>query len=349
MPLKRSARFLSALAFATVVCLVSSHAYSQPPTQPGTPVPGFRGGLRIHDPSTIVKAGDQYHLFFTGPGVPSLSSSDLIHWELGKPIFTTPPAWITDIVPTQKGFFWAPDVILHDQRYLVYYSVSDFGKQTSAIALATNRSLDPSSPDYRWIDEGIVIRSQEGSPYNAIDPAITFDNDGRMWMAFGSFWGGIYLVELDPQTGKRKSADKAAIPLANQAQIEAAAIVPHINSGSTYYYLFVNWGWCCRGTESTYNIRVGRSQSIEGPYLDDAGKDLRDGGGKLVLDSQAPEIGPGHVGVIKEGNQTYVSYHYYDSEARGRPRLAIKRLTWDDAGWPIITGDRINQPVEIAR
>lgn len=306
---------------------------------------GSRRTPRVHDPSTIVKHNGVYWTFATGRGVSSLRSTDLVHWQRGPAALPEPPAWITDIVPDQRGHFWAPDVIEVDDRWLLYYSVSAFGKQTSAIGLATSPTLDPDDPEYAWTDQGIVIQTDDDSDYNAIDPGIIRDEDGRLWMVLGSFWSGIKLVELDPKTGKRIAPDSPIHALAHKEQIEAAAVYHH----GGRYYLFLNWGWCCRGVRSTYNIRVGRSREITGPYLDRDGVDMLDGGGTLVLETDGEFIGPGHPGILQESGRFLLSYHYYDGNERGRSRLAIRPLEWDEEGWPRVVGEPFTrQPEESA-
>lgn len=292
---------------------------------------------RVHDPSTIVKHKDEFWVFCTGMGVAAFRSKDLVTWEPGPPVFAKPPSWITEVVPNHRGYFWAPDVARVGDRYLLYYSVSAFGKNTSAIALASNPTLDPSDPAYKWTDHGIVIRSQTKDDFNAIDPNIFSPPDGSLWMAFGSFWSGVKLVELDPNSGLRKSPDSPLAALANKEQIEAVAIHRH----GDHYYQFVNWGWCCRGTKSTYNIRVGRSRDVRGPYLDKEGRDLRQGGGSLLLATEGRFIGPGHPGVLQDGDRFYLSFHFYDGDDNGRPRLAIRRLEWSADGWPKVVGEPI--------
>ena len=262
----------------------------------------------VHDPSTIVKHGDTYWLFATGRGVSSWRSKDLVKWEAGPAVFEGPPKWVADVVPGNRGHFWAPDVIRHNDKYLLYYSVSTFGKNTSAIALASNATLDSADPKYKWIDEGVVIRSGPKDDFNAIDPQIIRDAGGKLWMSFGSFWSGIKLVELDPKTGLRIAADSPVHALAQKEQIEAVALYRH----GDYFYQFVNWGWCCRGVKSTYNMRVGRAKEIAGPYLDQEGKDLLKGGGTLLLETDGRYIGPGHAGVLKDGDRYLLSYHFYD-------------------------------------
>jgi arabinan endo-1,5-alpha-L-arabinosidase len=323
--------------FIVVAALLGSSftSFSQPPvSQKGA----FQRD-RVHDPSTIIKHTNEYWVFSTGMGVTSFHSKDLIAWKAGPAVFAKPPDWIADVVPNHRGYFWAPDVARVGDRYLLYYSVSAFGRNTSAIALASNPTLDPSDPAYKWTDHGIVIRSQSKDNFNAIDPNVFPSPDGSLWLAFGSFWSGIKLIELDPKTGLRKSADSPLIALADKEQIEGVAI--HFHDG--WFYQFVNWGWCCRGTKSTYNIRVGRSKDVRGPYLDKEGKDLRQGGGALVLASEGRFVGPGHPGILQEGERSYLSYHFYDGDDFGRPRLAIRRLEWSD-GWPKVIGEPITPP-----
>jgi arabinan endo-1,5-alpha-L-arabinosidase len=163
-------------------------------------------------------------------------------------------------------------------------------------------------------------------------------------MAYGSFWSGIKLMQLDPGTGKRIAADSPIHSLAHKDQIEAAAI--HRHDG--HYYLFVNWGRCCRGVQSTYNIRVGRGREITGPYLDKEGVDLLKGGGSLVLETEGRFIGPGHAGILDDGDRTWMSYHFYDGEQSGRPKLAIRPLEWAKDGWPIVKGEPKTPPSKLS-
>jgi arabinan endo-1,5-alpha-L-arabinosidase len=265
-------------------------------------------------------------------GVQSLVSSDLTDWRIGPPLFPNPASWVNDVVPGQRGHYWAPDVIRLGNRYWVYYSVSAFGKRTSAIALASSPTLDPESPTCKWIDHGIVVQTNESSDHNAIDPCVFLAPDGKLWMTYGSFWSGIKLVELDPKSGKRIASDSPLYSLAHKAEIEAPALYFHDGQ----YYLFVNWGHCCRGVRSTYNIRVGRSKSITGPYMDREGVDLLDGGGTLVLETQDFAIGPGHAAFLTKGNELLMSYHFYDGRKRGVPQMGINRVTWDAEGWPVV-------------
>ncbi|WP_158264956.1 arabinan endo-1,5-alpha-L-arabinosidase [Blastopirellula marina] len=323
-----------ALMLLAVAVLSGANGDGQEPSAPDSPTALLqqRGKreISVHDPSSIVNCDGEYWCFSTGNGVSAWRSTDLQTWKRGPRVFAEMPAWVTDVVPDQRGHFWAPDVIRLGDRYLLYYSVSSFGKNTSAIALATNSTLNPDDPAYRWTDEGIVIQSNRGDNFNAIDPAVIRTDAGELWMSFGSFWSGIQLIQLDPQTGLRMNADEPIRKIASDREIEA----PHIYQHGDWYYLFVNWGKCCRGVDSTYNIRVGRSRKITGPYLDKAGVDLAAGGGTLLLQSDGPFIGPGHANVLREGDRYLLSCHFYDGTRRGRSMLSIQELIWTDDGWP---------------
>lgn len=296
-----------------------------------TPTVDLQGQTFIHDPSTIVKDGTNYYIFGTGPGIRTKSSPDLTNWAAGDSVFRERVAWAGDFVPDYHGSVWAPDVVRVRGKFYLYYAVSAFGKQTSAIGLATNITLDPNRSDFHWTDCGPVISSTNHTAYNTIDPSAFLDRDGKFWLAFGSYWQGIFLMELQPATGKRIATNSPLYHLAWNHSIEAACLTRHDN----HYYLFVNWGQCCQGTNSTYEVRMGRADKIAGPYLDRDGKDLADGGGSSFLVSNGRFIGPGHIGIVDDGTNsvTHFSYHYYDAATRGRSRLAIAKIDWS-GGWP---------------
>ena len=284
---------------------------------------------RIHDPSTVVEDRGGVWCLSTGQGIHLLKREDDGRWRKAAPLFQEFPAWHKAEVPDNKGHLWAPDIIRVKDRWFVYYSVSSFGSQHSAIGLISGKTLDPGSKDYGWQDQGVVIRSRRGDPFNAIDPAIIAD-EGRLWMSFGSFWEGIFLVGLDAETGLAKKGSKP-VKLAMYPEIEA----PFIHKHSGYYYLFVNWGKCCRGVESTYEIRVGRSKEITGPYRDREGVDMKDGGGSAFLATEGRFIGPGHASIFVEKGKEMLVHHFYDKERRGRSDLRMLPLEWRD-GWPVV-------------
>lgn len=292
------------------------------------------GDYWAHDPSTMAADSGRHFVFRTSEGIMAKWSDDKSHWTYGGRVFPSgPPGWTTNAVPGFSGTFWAPDVAYFNGRYHLYYSCSTWGSQVSAIGLATTPSLR--SPD--WTDRGPVVQSWGGEPYNAIDPSVLVDDDGKVWMAFGSYWDGIHLVELDPLTGLRVSPTSPMTRLADNDRIEAACLFKR----DGYYYLFVNHGSCCSGIDSTYHIKVGRGASVTGPFLDRDGIDLVGGGGTLVLESTGRFIGPGHAGIRPEGGEDWFTYHYYDAgnANEGEATLGLARLTWTVDEWPVVVND----------
>jgi arabinan endo-1,5-alpha-L-arabinosidase len=294
----------------------------------------------VHDPSPMNKCDGRYYIYFTGQDIPSISSPDKINWVAGPSVFnaTNAPLWTTNAVPGFTGLFWAPDVISLNGGYYLYYAVSTFGSQVSAIGVATNSTLDPTAPGYQWADQGPVIESGESVDYNAIDPSALLLTNGQLWMTFGSFWSGIKMIQLDPATGKRISANSTVYSLATHppsTAIEGSYLVQ--NGG--FYYLFANWDNCCDGVDSTYNIRVGRSSSITGPYLDQNGVSMASGGGTLFLESTGRFIGPGQAGLLLEAQTNWFTYHYYDGNNEGAPTLGLGQMTWSASGWPQLTNN----------
>ncbi|WP_188548220.1 family 43 glycosylhydrolase [Hymenobacter qilianensis] len=295
----------------------------------------LQGLTGVHDPSTIVKDGDRYWIFATGQGIYSMSSTDLINWTPGpRAVFVNNayPSWINTKVPGFQGNFWAPECFFMNGKFHLYYSCSTFGSKVSAIGLVTNVTLDPSSPNYRWVDQGEVISTSSNSSVNAIDPAVFRDANNNVWLSYGSFFGGLRTTQLNPATGKLLGTSEFSIA---NGDVEAAHIMRHGN----FYYLFINRGACCRGANSTYFAQVGRSASPSGPFLDKNGVDLNNSGGTTVLNSSGRYIGPGHIGVFEEGGVSYVSHHYYDRDDNGVPKLGLANLTWDATDWPVISRD----------
>ncbi len=318
----------------------TGQAQTQSNAVPVTPAMLGNREVRVHDPSAITKCKDEYWLFYTGRGIPSYHSKDMVRWEHGPSVFTNAPAWTAKAVPRNHWiYYWAPDIIHLGDRYLLYYAVSSFGRNDSAIGLATNPTLDPADPKFKWSDQGLVVQSTSKDDFNAIDPAASLDASGHLWLTFGSFWSGIKMVQLDPETGQRIATNSLIYSLAFNDSIEASYVYHH----DDYYYLFVNWGLCCRGTNSTYEIRVGRSRQITGPYLDKDGADLITGGGSSFLGSSGPFIGPGQSGIYSENGADWFSCHFYNGQQHGYSMLAVLPLGWDTNAWPEIDWRKLEE------
>ncbi|RIA37113.1 arabinan endo-1,5-alpha-L-arabinosidase [Hephaestia caeni] len=296
----------------------------------------------VHDPC-IIRQGDTYHLFCTGhvgegAGVlPWRVSTDLIHWSAHGSVFDGLPGWAQDEVPGTRGI-WAPDISYSDGRYHLYYSLSTFGKNRSAIALVTTPTLDTADPAFGWRDEGVVLRSTPQDDYNAIDANHVVDAEGRVWLAFGSFWGGLQIVPLDPATGKPPAGAKPRT-IARRPMPDAIE-APFIIRRGDFYYLFASFDFCCRGANSTYYTVVGRAAKADGPYVDREGRSMLKGGGMVILraDRSAGDrfVGPGHCAVLQDSDRDYIVYHAYDTQRDGVPTLRIHPLDWSTDGWPTV-------------
>ena len=275
-----------------------------------------------HDP-VMAKQDDTYYLFTTGQGVSVMSSKDLKTWKFEKPVFTEAPQWAVETVKEYKGHTWAPDIIFHNGLYHLFYSCSAFAKNTSAIGHATNPTLDPADPNFKWTDHGKVIQSVPNRDmWNAIDPNIIVDENGTPWMSFGSFWDGIKMVKLTDDM----------MQVAQPEAVEAPFIMKH----GDYYYLFVSFDYCCRGKDSTYKVVVGRSKSAIGPYVDKEGKPMAKGGGSLVIEGNADYAGIGHNAAYHIDGKDYFLCHAYSVAENGAPKLFIREMTWTPDGWPVV-------------
>jgi arabinan endo-1,5-alpha-L-arabinosidase len=332
----------------------------------------------IHDP-VMAKQGDRYYVFGTGRGVVVASSTDRVNWEREPPVLEATPEWVLKILPDfgGRGSFWAPDIYHYDGTYYLYYSVSSFGRNNSGIGVATNTTLDSKSPDFKWVDRGMVVNSVAGRDmWNAIDAHVTHDEAGVPWMSFGSHWGGLKLVRLDASLIKlpdsksqwewhtiaarnrywklddRDAGDSANPDLdydalypaevfeLNQASENGAIEAPFIFRKNGYYYLFASWDRCCRGANSTYKVVVGRSRDIRGPYVDREDERMDWGGGTLVVKNfeESPRwAAGGHNSVYTWDGKDYLVLHAYEHEGRGASRLVIKEIEWDPQGWPSVT------------
>ncbi len=327
-----------------------------------------------HDPSIAVDHG-KYYVFATGavhpdhaegpppapptgdkpaakarpataqlPQFPIRCSTDLHAWKRCGAVFPAIPEWIQQMSPKTEEL-WAPDISYFDGLYHLYYAFSAFGKNTSGIALATNETLDASSPKYKWVDRGLVLRSLATDDFNAIDPNLVLDTKGDAWLSFGSFWTGIKMRKLDRKTGLLSTTDTKLYSLAsrkpgpltqprnpNLPPDSEAVEAPFILHHGGYYYLFVSWDLCCRGLKSTYSTHVGRSTSVTGPYVDQSGKPMLYGGGSPLLVANGKWLGPGGESLLHLPDEEIIVFHAY-SAVDGHPALHISTLGWRD-GWP---------------
>jgi arabinan endo-1,5-alpha-L-arabinosidase len=213
--------------------------------------------------------------------------------------------------------------------------VSTFGSNQSDIGLITNKTLDPKSPNYHWVDQGKVFGSVKSDDFNAIDPNLAIDADGGQWLSFGSFWSGIKMRRIDPETGKLLAQDSTLYSLASRprtatqkGEIEAPFVIRH----GGYYYLFVSFDRCCRGAQSTYRTMVGRSDKITGPYVDKDGNPMMEGGATELLAGNERWKGPGGESVVQDKDRDLLVFHTYDGKD-GRSFLQISTLVWEN-GWP---------------
>jgi arabinan endo-1,5-alpha-L-arabinosidase len=310
------------------------------------------GAIRgTHDPS-IIKAGDTWYVFSSGdrpdgPQMPIHCSNDLHLWTPCGHVLDQVPDWIRTRLPGVRDL-WAPDISFVDGQYRLYYVYSLLGKNTSGIALLTNKTLDQNSQDYGWIDQGPVIETHAGDDYNAIDPNFISDPGGSDWLVFGSYWSGIKMRalgpdgKLSPRNSKLYSLAKRVRPPGGQRVQPGAAApweaieAPFLVHHSTYFYLFTSWDFCCRGADSTYHVMVGRSAKITGPFVDQSGKKLLKGGGTEILAGNNRWAGPGGESLwMGPGDQDIMAYHAYD-RTNGRPNLQLAPVRWVE-DWPRVS------------
>ncbi|WP_339324084.1 family 43 glycosylhydrolase [Paenibacillus sp. FSL W8-0194] len=283
------------------------------------------GDTNVHDPAYIVENGTGTHwVFSTGSGIQVLYSTDGKNYQRSLPIFKEKPAWWSNYVPNQAGLdVWAPDIFYYNGTYYLYYAISTFGSKVSAIGLVTTNSISGGI----WKDQGLVMYSNDASNYNAIDPNVTQDEKGNLWMVFGSWSNGIYITAINKDT--MKPTGNSYRIATKSGGIEAPNLVYNRDTG--YYYLFVSIGKCCSGLDSTYKVAVGRSKSVLGPFYDKNGVDMKNGGATVIDSGNVAWIGPG--GQDVNGTSVIVR-HAYSAAENGAPKLLISDLYWDADGWP---------------
>ncbi|MCJ7729052.1 MAG: family 43 glycosylhydrolase, partial [Sedimentisphaerales bacterium] len=296
------------------------------------------GDYWSHDP-VMARQGNTYYSFCTGQRTPIRTSTDMHNWQLAGYVWPSSgqPAWWKAEVPLFDGNIWAPDISYFNGKYHLYYSISSWGSNDSCIGLATRTTLGAGG----WTDEGPVICS-EGTNYNAIDPALFIDTHSTpttYWLAFGSFWSGIKLTQINPATGYPVSNPPVLYSIAYNSSIEAAFIIYR----EPYYYLFVSFDSCCQ-SPFTYNIRVGRATSVTGPYYDRFGVSMMSSGGNRLTWGNESWKGPGHNAVFLDNDGRYWLVHHAYRVSNDWAGLRIHELFWDSDGWPTLAEQ---EPVDV--
>ena len=321
---------MSALEMKWITAVVAVYLLSGPAV-------ALNGQTGLHDPSTVIVEHGKYYVYATGSGLPVSVSDDGWTWRRAGGVMQAVPGGKPgpEVIAHGGNNTWAPDVIRSGDKYFLYYAAP--GTQPKAvIGLLIGKTLDPESPEYKWEDGGPIVWSDGIEDNNAIDPGVFRDpTTGNLWLTYGSYFGYIRLVELNPRTGKRRYPDRTPVNLA----INSEASIMIFRDG--WYYLLVTHGSCCAGANSSYNIRMGRSKKVTGPFLDNMGIDMLRGGGKLFLGSGGRHVGPGHFGLLDlgDGVQKFSCHYEADLDRGGISILDIRPLLWRD-GWPV-AGDNV--------
>ena len=310
--------------FATLLALHSSLFYMHSSL---STVSAQTGQPYIHDPSTIAECDGKYYTYGTGGG--GLMSDNGWSWF---PIADRLKLGEQTALQVRPGGGAAPDVLKLGDRYLCIYGATGGGLgggHNGRILTMWNKTLDPTSPLFQWSQPVEVCSSDGMEDQDAIDPGLLLDpTSGRLWVSYGTYFGTIRLIELDPQTGERVKGNTE-----RDIAIDCEATDLLYRDG--WYYLLGTHGTCCDGVNSTYNIVVGRSRSVEGPYLDNVGRDMFHGGGRMVIAAGDRKTGPGHFGrtIIDEGVEVMSCHFEADFDMSGRSVLGIRPLLWRN-GWP---------------
>lgn len=329
-------------------------------TYPGyTPANVYQWGYRnVHDPS-VLKVGDTYYCYGTDvcygadirPGIQIRKSTDLIKWDFMGWVFNSLPAqgsaYITSSGGTPFNALWAPYIMKVGSEYRLYYSLSSSTPRLSVIGLAT-----ASAPMGPWTEKGPVVTSKNDTSIqtNAIDPTVVIDQSGRHWMYYGSAWDGIYKLELNPATGGVKNSGDKGTRVAQRGftggtvngNIEGPEVI--YNAQFNKYYLFISYDWL----QTKYNVRVGRADSPEGPFLDYNGNNINNvqDDNPMILapykfNGHSGWQGVAHCAVFDDGNGKYFMAH------QGRPGidsyymdLHVRNIYWTEDGWPIVSPER---------
>ena len=281
----------------------------------------------LPDP-TIIKATDgHFYLYATEDirNMPILKSTNLTDWTHIGMAFTNSsrPTFEPD------GGLWAPDINYINDKYVLYYSMSVWGGEwTCGVGVAV-----ADKPEGPFADKGKLFRSNEIDVQNSIDP-FYIEDSGKKYLFWGSF-RGIYSIELNVDGLSVK-------PDAEKKRIAGTAFEgTYIHKKGNDYYLFASIGSCCEGVNSTYQLVVGRSKSLFGPYLDKSGKDMMDNGYTVVIGSNGRFVGNGHCSEIVQdkSGQDWLLYHGVDKKHPEGRVLLLDQIKWDAQGWPYVEGN----------
>jgi arabinan endo-1,5-alpha-L-arabinosidase len=322
------------------------------------------GAYNVHDPSCL-KINDTYYMFSTDAifrenevdavkknvqtgFIQVRTSKDLVHWNFIGWAFPNIPEEAIQWVHKQNNGrgasnIWAPYILKYKNYYRLYYCLSAFGRQTSYIGLA--ESISPLGP---WIQKGCVVKTKTGDRMNAIDPTIVTDPlTNNMWMYYGSYFGGIFVVQLNAETGFTSHKDDQGQSIARRANLKKDNIeAPEIiyNAKLRKYFLFLSYD----PLMTTYNVRVGRADKPEGPFLDFNGNDLRDTINHYPIltypyrfDNHVGWAGTGHCSVFKDDKGNYYMAH----QGRLSPEnqlmdMHVREIKWTYDGWPVVSPER---------
>lgn len=322
------------------------------------------GTYNVHDPSCLL-IGDTYYMFSTDAifgedstvikqnnlpfgYIQMRKSKDLVHWQFAGWVFSQIPNEMRNWVLEQSGGMganniWAPYITKYHDKFRLYFCVSAFGRQTSCIGMA-----EADSPESKWNFKGIVVKTKTGDVMNAIDPSvITNPVNGEQWLHYGSYFGGLHCVQLNPETGFTRTPDDQGQLTARRFDgkknnIEAPEVI--YNSTVKKYFLFVSYD----PLMTTYNVRVGRSDNPNGPFTDYFGKDMRleEDNYPILTHSYQFKNHPGWAGTAHCSVFTGKDGEYYLAhQARLSPEnqqmvLHVRRIIWTKDGWPIVSPER---------
>lgn len=279
----------------------------------------------IADPSLIRGENGIFYLFATEsgnhPNVPIYKSKDLINWYFIESAFSN------ETRPTSfTGNLWAPDINYINKKYVLFYSMSRWGGELDCgigVAIADQ----PYGP---FTDYAKLFDSQEIGVRNSIDP-FYMEDDGEKYLFWGSHHGIFGIRLSDDGLSVAKDAEKFQVA-------GPGGEGTYIHKRDGYYYLFVSVGTCCSGLSSTYQVMIGRAESLVGPYYDQQGKSLMESLGTSFLHANGFVIGPGHNSefITDDNGDDWVLYHGYLKEKPELGRILFLDKVYWDHGWPHI-------------